>query len=75
MIEEAAALRGATVNQFLVQAATERAEEILEEERVVSLSRRDARTFFAALENPLPVNAAMKRAARRHAELMGRGKV
>lgn len=75
MIEEAAALRGATVNQFLVQAAMEQAQKVLEEERVVRLSRRDARAFFAALENPPPVNAAMKRAARRHAELMGRGEV
>jgi len=72
MIEEAAALSGSTVNQFLVQAAKERAQKILDEERMVRLSRRDAKAFFTALENPPPVNEAMKRAARRHAELMGR---
>jgi uncharacterized protein (DUF1778 family) len=75
MIEEAAALCGSTVNQFLVQAAKERAQEVLDEERLVRLSRRDAKVFLAALENPPPVNEAMKRAARRHAEAVGRAEV
>jgi len=75
LIEEAASLCGATVNQFLVQAAKERAQKVLEEERVVRLSRHDTKVFFQALENPPPVNEAMKRAARRHAELMGRAEV
>ncbi len=74
MIEEAAALCGSTVNQFLVQAAKELAQKVLDEERLVRLSRRDAKAFFDALENPPPVTEAMKRAARRHAELMSRAK-
>jgi uncharacterized protein (DUF1778 family) len=52
IIERAAAVYGATVNQFLVQTALDRAGEILEREEVLRLSERDARTFLSALENP-----------------------
>jgi uncharacterized protein (DUF1778 family) len=71
-IEEAAALRGTTVNQFLVQSAYEKAQQVIEEERLVRLSVQDARAFFEALENPPAPNDALKQAARRHAELLGR---
>jgi uncharacterized protein (DUF1778 family) len=71
-IEEAAALRGTTVNQFLAQAAYEKAQQVLDEEHLIRLSARDAKAFFAAIENPPEPNEALKRAARRHAELLGR---
>lgn len=72
VIEEAAALRGATVNQFLVQAAIEQARRVLDEERLIRLSARDAKAFLRAVAEPPEPNEAMKRAARRHAELLGR---
>ena len=71
-IEEAAALRGTTVNQFLVQAAYEKAQQVIEEERLVRFSVRDAKAFFHALENPPAPNDALKRAARRRSEFLGR---
>lgn len=52
IIERAAAVYGATVNQFIVQTALDRAGEILEREELLRLSERDAKTFLAALENP-----------------------
>lgn len=52
IIERAAAVYGATVNQFIVQTALDRAGEILEREEMLRLSARDARTFLAALESP-----------------------
>ena len=43
---EAAAFSGTTLNQFLVQAAIEKAQSIIEKERVIRLSCRDAEVFF-----------------------------
>lgn len=61
-LEMAASLTGATLNQFVVQTALREAERIIEQERVLRLSARDAEAFLAALDNPLPPNAALKAA-------------
>ena len=63
-LEEAAALSGATLNQFIVQAALKEAHAVLERERerIIRLSRRDAQAFFRALENPPSPNARLKKA-------------
>lgn len=61
-LEEAAALSGATLNQFVVQAALKEAHAVLERERFVRLSRRDAEAFFKALENPPAPNKQLKSA-------------
>jgi uncharacterized protein (DUF1778 family) len=52
IIERAAAVYGATLNQFIVQSALDRAGEILEREETLRLSERDALIFLTALENP-----------------------
>ncbi len=64
-IERAADLTGATVNQFLVQSALERAQELIREEQIISLSSRDAETFLGALERPPKPSRALRRAAQR----------
>jgi uncharacterized protein (DUF1778 family) len=51
-LQKAADLSGATLNQFLVQSALTAANQILETERTISLSERDAQTVFDLLENP-----------------------
>lgn len=51
-LEEAAGRTGATLNQFLVQAAVEKAEAILEREQVTRLSARDAESLLAMLDAP-----------------------
>ncbi len=61
-LEEAAALSGATLNQFVVQAALKEAHAVLERERFIRLSRRDAEVFFKALKNPPSPNARLKKA-------------
>ena len=53
-LEEAAALSGATLNQFVVQAALKEAHAVLEQERIIRLSRRDAEVFFKALKSRQP---------------------
>lgn len=61
-LEMAAGLTGATLNQFVVQTALREAERLIEQERVIRLSARDAEAFVAALEQPLPPNAKLKAA-------------
>ncbi len=65
-LELAASMVGATVNQFVVQTALREAERIIEQERVIRLSSRDAEAFIRALENPPPPNAKLKAALKRH---------
>lgn len=61
-LEMAAAMVGATVNQFMVQTALREAERIIEQERMIRLSARDAEGFIKALVNPRPPNARLKAA-------------
>lgn len=66
----AAELVGATVNQFMVQAALEKAELVIEHERLIRLSARDSRQLLAALDEPRPPNDRLAAALARHRELM-----
>ena len=52
IIERAAAIYGASINQFIVQAAVERANEVLQSMEIVRLSSRDAQLFMDTLANP-----------------------
>ena len=52
-LEVAASMVGATVNQFVVQAALRAAERVIEEERFIRLLGRDASAFLEALDAPL----------------------
>ncbi len=51
-LEQAAELLGATVNQFVVQAAYSEAQRVVERESIIRLSQRDARKVLALLDNP-----------------------
>lgn len=70
IIERAAAVYGATVNQFIVQTALDRAGEILEREEMLRLSARDARTFLAALESPPEPTEKLIGALKAHSRLV-----
>ena len=69
-ISEAAAAVGATLNQFLVSAAIEKANAILEQERVIDLSAESARIVFDLIENPPKPNKQLKRALQTRKELL-----
>ncbi len=60
-IESAAELSGATINQFVIQAALEKAERILDRERETVLSERDAKRFLELLDQPPALNARLAR--------------
>jgi len=47
-IAAAAQAIGATLNQFLVQSALDKANDILERERAITLSAKAAKTFLAS---------------------------
>lgn len=65
-LQKAADLSGATLNQFLVQAALKEARQILEAERTIALSQKDAETLFSLLENPPEANTQLKAAVDKH---------
>jgi uncharacterized protein (DUF1778 family) len=65
-LQKAADLSGATLNQFLVQAALKEADRVLETERAIVLSERDAQTVFDLLENPPTPNQQLLVAVDRH---------
>jgi uncharacterized protein (DUF1778 family) len=65
-LQKAADLSGATLNQFLVQSALTAANQILETERTIVLSERDAQTVFDLLENPPTPTQQLLAAVDRH---------
>lgn len=68
-LTEAASLIGATINQFLVQSAVEKADVILENEQIIKMTKRDAELFFDAVENPPPINHKLLMAMQSYQEL------
>jgi len=69
-VSEAAQAVGATLNQFLVQSALEKANEILERERVIKLSAASAKAMFDLMENPPDPNEQLKAAMKRRQEVL-----
>ena len=62
----AAELTGATVNQFLVQAALKEAQEVIERQEIIRLSPRDWNWLLDQMENPPKPNAKLKAALKRY---------
>lgn len=65
-LQQAAEIEGATLNQFLVQSALDRALDIIERERVINLSYDDAKNFFENIENPPAPNKKLCEAVARY---------
>jgi uncharacterized protein (DUF1778 family) len=65
-LKRAADLSGATLNQFMVQAALKEAHKILEDERLIILSEQDANKIFELIENPPTPTARLEAAVRNH---------
>lgn len=61
-LQQAAELMGATLNQFVVQAALSEARRVIERDRVIHLSSTDAAFLMALLEKPPAPNARLRRA-------------
>ena len=65
LIEEAAALTGQSVSDYVVLTLVQHSGEVLEQHRNIRLSDRDRERFLKMLEADGEPNAALKRAARR----------
>lgn len=70
VIEKAATVYGATINQFIVQSALDRAIEILVSEELLRLSELDAHLFLNALDKPPLPNEKLIEAMNKHARLV-----
>jgi uncharacterized protein (DUF1778 family) len=70
IIERAAAVYGATISQFVVQASVERANEVLHRMEMVKLSSRDAQIFIDSLTRPTVPNKKLQEAVRAHKRLV-----
>lgn len=55
-LQMAADIMGATMNQFVVQAALEKAEKVIESESTIVLSRRESLRLLELIDNPPPHN-------------------
>jgi uncharacterized protein (DUF1778 family) len=62
----AAELTGATVNQFLVQAALKEAQAVIERDEVIRLSPRDWSWMLDLMDNPRSPNAKLQAALDRY---------
>jgi uncharacterized protein (DUF1778 family) len=60
-LQMAADLVGATMNQFVVQAALEKADKVIESESTIVLTRRESLRLLELIENPPPMNAKLKK--------------
>lgn len=69
MIEEAAAMTNQTVTQFMLNSASERAAEIIEQHRRIVLNDASWEQVMDAISNPPMPVAKLKRAARRLKDL------
>ena len=62
----AAEISGATLNEFLVQAAIEKAQTIIEKDQTITLSIKSAEVFFHAIENPPKPRKKLKEAMKEY---------
>ena len=67
-ITQAAEISGATLNQFFLQATLEKAQMIMEKNRIVKLSTQSATGFFDAIENPPKPKSKLKKAMKIYKE-------
>jgi uncharacterized protein (DUF1778 family) len=69
-IQAAADLQGATLNQFVVQAAHRHAQDVLERDMIIRLNREQTKRVFALLDRPPKPNAMLRAARELHRKLV-----
>ena len=71
-LQVAADIVGATLNQFVVQAALEKAERVIESESAIVLTRRESLRLLEMIENPPPRNEKFLQAQARYRRMKKR---
>ena len=70
LLKRAAEIDGRSVTDFVVSAVQEAAERRIEQAQVIRLSLEDQKAFVEAILSPPEPTAALKRAFKRHRELI-----
>lgn len=71
VLQRAAGYRRKALSQFVLGAALEEAERVIQENEVVTLSGADWQVFYDALANPPTPNAALRKASARYRKANG----
>ncbi len=66
IIQRAADYSGATLSQFLIESAMEKARNVIERTETLHLSMAGADALFTALENPPKANTKLLKAAKNY---------
>lgn len=69
-LKRAAELQGRTMTDFVVAAVEDAARRAIEQAEIIRLSLADQQRFADALLSPPPASPALKRAMKRHDELL-----
>jgi len=69
-LKRAAELQGRTMTDFVVAAVEDAARRAIEQAEIIRLSLADQQRFADALLSPAPASPALKRAMKRHDELL-----
>ena len=67
LIDQAATVSGKTRTEFMLDAATEKAQEVLLDRTVFTLDEERYEKFLAVLDDPAPSNAAIRKILARKA--------
>jgi uncharacterized protein (DUF1778 family) len=71
LIEQAAALQGRTVTDFVLTSVQDAARRAIADHQLIELSVRDSRAFVAALNRPKSANARLRETIRRYRRAAG----
>ena len=70
LLKRAAALKGRSISDFVVSAAHDAAQRVIDDETIIRLSTEDQARFAEALLNPPAPSQALTRAIHEHAALV-----
>jgi uncharacterized protein (DUF1778 family) len=73
IVRRAAEIQGRSISDFVVAAAQDAAARAIEESQILRLSVEDQRAFAEAMISPPEPGPALRRAFRRHSELVKSG--
>ena len=72
MLDKAAGYAHVSVSEFVLAHALASAEQLIQSQESITLGADDFRAFLAALDQPVGLNSALKRASARHAKQVRR---
>jgi len=70
-LSDASAITGSTLNQFLVQAALEKAHAVIEHENKIKLNRKSTKHLLELIENPPQINQRLLKVVKKYKQDMG----